>query len=451
MTFSWFTRAAVVGTVVAAVSASPLLAQDSTDFALRGDTAFTVDRIVAVVGNEPILASQVQEQFFTTLAQAQGAHLATAADSARLRTDVLNQLVNEELLVQAAKRDTAVKVSDQDVTDAVNQNYKRVRSQFTSEVDFQRELKQSGFATVDEYRRYLSDTQRRTLLREGLLTRLRETKKLKPVNPTEAEMRDAFEQGKAQLGERPATVGFQQIVIAPKPSDSARVRAFQLADSIARSLRAGGDFATAAKRFSQDPGSKDQGGDLGWTRRGTLDRKFEAAALSLRPGMISNPVETGFGVHVIQLERTEPTSIHARHILIIPVTTPENVDSARALAARVATSLKQGASFDSLQAQYHDEAEEKRADDVPVDQLPAAYKDAVSASDSGAVVGPFDLTGPDGRLKFAILRITRRRAAGEITYDDVRTQLRSRLAENLATQRYLDHLRQSTYVDIREP
>ena len=57
----------------------------------------------------------------------------------------------------------------------------------------------------------------------------------------------------------------------------------------------------------------------------------------------------------------------------------------------------------------------------------------------------------DGRLKFAILRITRRRAAGEITYDDVRTQLRSRLAENLATQRYLDHLRQSTYVDIREP
>ena len=451
MTLRWLTRATVMGAVVAAVSASPLPAQDSTGYVLRGDTAFTVDRIVAVVGNEPILASQVEEQFFTTLAQAQGVHLATAADSARMRADVLDQLVNEELLVQAAKRDTAVKVSDQDVTDAVNQNYKRVRGQFTSEVDFQRELKQSGFATVDEYRRYLADSQRRTLLREGLLARLRETKKLKPVNPTEAEMRDAFEKGRAQLGERPATVGFQQIVIAPKPSDSARVRAFQLADSIARSLRVGGDFATAAKRFSQDPGSKDQGGDLGWTRRGTLDRKFEAAALSLRPGMISNPVETGFGFHVIQLERTEPTSIHARHILIIPVTTPENVDSARALSARVAASLKQGASFDSLQAQYHDEAEEKQADEVPLDQLPAAYKDAIAESDSGAVVGPFDLTGPDGRLKFAILRITRRRAAGEITYDDVRTQLRSRLAENLATQRYLDHLRQSTYVDIREP
>jgi peptidyl-prolyl cis-trans isomerase SurA len=450
MTFRWIIRPVLAATLAAAL-AWPLVAQDSTGNAVRADTSFSVDHIVAVVGTEPILASQVEEQFFTALSQPQAPHVTTAADSAHLRSDVLDQLVNEELLVQAAQRDTAVKVRDQDVTDAVDQSYKRVRSQFTSEVDFQRELKQSGFATVDEYRRYLADNQRRTLLREGLLSRLRDTKKLKPVNPTEAELRTAFDKGKAQLGERPATVSFQQIVIAPRPSDSARSRAFQLADSIAQGLRLGGDFATAAKRFSQDPGSKDQGGELGWTRRGVLDRKFESAALALKLGMISNPVETGFGFHVIQLEGTEPTSIRARHILIVPETTPENVDSARALAARIAGEIRQGASFDSMQTRYHDDAEEKQASDVPLDQLPAAYKTAMAEADSGAVVGPFDLTGPDGRLKFAIVRVTRRRAAGEITFDDVRAQLRTSLADNLATQRYLEHLRQSTYVDIREP
>jgi peptidyl-prolyl cis-trans isomerase SurA len=432
-----------------AALAAPLGAQQPLGL-VSGDTTFTVDRIVAIVGNEPILESQLQEQFFTSLPTA-GTTLATAADTAAFRQDMLTQMVNEELLVQAARRDTAVKVSETDVSSSVDQSYKQVRGQFKSEVDFQKELHSAGFASVDEYRQFLADRQRRTLLVQGLLARLRETKKLKPVNPTEAELRDAFNARKPQMGQRPATITFRQIVIAPRASDSARAQAFRLADSIAIALRAGGDFATAARRFSQDPGSKDQGGDLGWTRRGTLDPKFEAAALSLKPGMVSNPVETSFGVHVIQLERTEGASIHARHILIIPATTEANVDSARALAGRVADSLRHGAAFDSLQARFHDPGEEKEAADVSIDQLPDTYTKAIADADSGAVVGPFDLTGPDGRLKFAILRIDGRRAAGEIQFQDVKEQLRTSLAENLGTERYIDQLRRSTYLDIRTP
>jgi peptidyl-prolyl cis-trans isomerase SurA len=364
---------------------------------------------------------------------------------------MLTQMVNEELMVQAARRDTAVKVNETDVSASVDQSYKQARSQFKSEVDFQKELHAAGFASVDEYRQFLADRQRRTLLVQGLLARLRETKKLKPVNPTEAEMRAAFDAQKPHLGQRPATISFQQIVLPPRASDSARASAFRLADSIAVALRLGGDFATAARRFSQDPGSKDQGGDLGWTRRGTLDPKFEAAALALKPGMISNPVESSFGVHVIQLERTEGASLHARHILIIPTTTQANVDSARALAGRLADSLRHGAPFDSLQARFHDPGEEKEATDVSLNQLPEVYTKAIADADSGAVVGPFDLTGPDGRVKFAILKIIRRRPAGDIQFEDVKDQLRSSLADNLGTERYLDQLRRSTYLDIRAP
>lgn len=450
MVSRWLMRSVGAAAMLAAAFTSRLNAQDSTGFTLQGDTTFAVDRIVAVVGNEPILSSQVDEQLFTALSSEGGPKPTTAADTARLKQSILMQLVNDELLVQQARRDTAVKVTDEDVNQAVDQRYKNVRSQFTSEVDFQNELHKSGFTSVDDYRRFLADQQRRVLLRQKLMDRLQETKKLKPVNPTDAELRKAFNDLKGQMGERPATVTFQQLVIAPRASDSAKARTFQLADSIAQALRAGGDFATAAKRFSQDPGSKDQGGDLGWVRRGTFDRKFEAAALSLKPGTISNPVETSFGVHVIQLERAEPNSLHARHILLVPPTTAANVDSARVLAQRLADSARAGVPFDSLQARYHDESEEKQASDIPIDQLPDAYKTALaSAGDSATFIGPFELPGPDGRVKFDLLHITGRRPAGPITFDDVQAQLRSKVADNLATERYLDHLRRSTYVDIR--
>ena len=78
--------------------------------------------------------------------------------------------------------------------------------------------------------------------------------------PTEAEMRSYFDANKGSLGSRPATISFRQIVVTPKPSAEAKARTKAQADSIVLELRRGADFATAARRFSQDPGSKDQGG-----------------------------------------------------------------------------------------------------------------------------------------------------------------------------------------------
>ena len=83
-------------------------------------------------------------------------------------------------------------------------------------------------------------------------------------------------------------------------------------------LRRGADFATAAKRFSQDPGSKDQGGSLNWFRRGVMVPEFERVAFALKPGVVSDPVESPFGFHIIQVERLQPAEVQARHILLVP-------------------------------------------------------------------------------------------------------------------------------------
>src|SRR5215216_4752390 len=173
-----------------------------------------VDRVVAVVGNRPVLSSQVDEEVFSR--QSQGQPPPKDPDSLlTVRKQVIASIVDEELLVQQAQRDTAIKVTDQEIADGVEQQVRKVRGGFTSEVDYKNELKKAGFGTPEEYRRYLTDQQRRAAFQNRLIEKLRQDGKLKPVPPTEQEMRAYFEEQKGNLGNRPATIGFRQIVIAP--------------------------------------------------------------------------------------------------------------------------------------------------------------------------------------------------------------------------------------------
>ncbi len=412
------------------------------------DTAVVVDRVVAVVGNRPVLASQVDEELFSR--QSQGQRLPDDADSiAAIRKQIVASIVDEELLVQQAQRDTSIKVTDQEVADGVEQQVRKVRENFQSEVDYRNELKKAGFGTPEEYRRWLTDQQRRAAFQNRLIDKLRQEGKLKPVSPTEQEMRAYFNEQKGSLGARPATISFRQIVIAPRPSPGAKARTRQQADSIVLELRRGADFATAAKRFSQDPGSKDQGGSLNWFRRGVMVPEFERVAFALKPGVVSDPVESPFGYHIIQVERVQPGEVQARHILLIPDIDSVHVDSARVLADSVRKLVLRGASFDSLQRAFHDPSAERQADNVPEDKVPEAYVKAIGTADSGAVTPVIRLPGAGTREQFVIVQVTGRRTQGDIRYEDVRDRIRDQVGQQLAIRRYIDRLRHSTYVDVR--
>ncbi|MEO8139198.1 MAG: peptidylprolyl isomerase [Gemmatimonadota bacterium] len=408
-----------------------------------------VDRVVAVAGDVPILSSQVEEEIFTQRAQ-NGQVPKTLSAFHDLCRSVISDLIDAEVMVQVAERDTTIKVSDSEISDGVEQQFHNVRQRFTSEVDFKNELARSGFQTPEEFRRWLTDSQRKAAFRNRLISKLKEDGKLKPVQPTEREMRAYFEQYQDQLPARPATLSFRNIVISPKASAPARDRTLAQADSIVAELRKGADFATAAKRFSQDPASKEQGGDLGWFRRGIMVPEFDAIVFRLRPGVISDPVETPFGFHIIQVQRIQPAEVQARHILLMPEIEAADADSADSLALRVSDQLRHGASFDSLAKLYHDPGEEREAEDVPVTQLPDEYKEGIGTADSGQVVAPFAIRKVMGlRRKYVVLEVTSRRTEGAIRYEDVKEQIRKKLSDDLATRRYLDRLRRATYVDIR--
>jgi peptidyl-prolyl cis-trans isomerase SurA len=391
----------------------------------------------------------VDEELFSR--QAQGVKLPTEPGPLEaVRRQVVSSIVDEELLVQQATRDTTIQVTDQEVADGVEQQVRKVRGNFTSEVDYRNELKKAGFLTPEEYRRWLTDQQRRAALQNRLIDGLRSAGKLKPVAPTEQEMRKFFEDQKGNLGTRPATISFRQIVVTPKPTAAAKARARAQADSIVLELRRGADFATAARRFSQDPGTRDQGGSLNWFRRGVMVPEFERVAFSLKPGVVSDPVESPFGYHIIQVERTQPAEVQARHILLTPAIDSANVARARGLAARLSDLIAKGVSFDSLQRIHHDPSGgEREAENVPADKLPEAYAKVIAGADSGAIVPVFTLKGTGDREQFVVLQVTGRRSQGEIRYEDVKDRIRQQLGQELAIRRYIDQLRKATYVDMR--
>ncbi len=410
--------------------------------------ARTIDRVVAIVGTRAILASDIDQRVVEF--QAQGGQVPDdSAGRAAVRRQVFERMIDEELLVQQAQRDTAVKVTEQEVLDQVEQTYQNVRKQFSSETEFQAQLRQVGLGSVEEWRRRLTEEQRRAILQQRLLEALRQRGRLRPIPPTDAQMREFWEQNRAQQPRRPPSAAFRQVVMTARPDSAAKARARQLAESLTVELRRGADFAGVAKRFSADSGTREQGGELGWFRRGLMVPEFEDVAFRLRPGQISDPVETPLGFHIIQVERVQPAEILARHVLIQATVTPAQVALARARADSVHAAFAAGASFDSLARRYADPTEPKLAEDAPITQLPPEYQ-TVFAGDTTLGLKPVLTIGADTpRPKFVVLEVTKRHGEGELTFEDVKLRIREILSQDLAVRHYVDQLRRQTYIDRR--
>lgn len=425
------------------LAGTPLTAQEPT--------YQTVDRIAAVVGTKPIMLSRVNEELNLVLAEMQRTGRPIPTDSAELRQyrlQILERLIEDELLVQQATRDTMVRVQEPQVQSATDAAMQQMRGQFPSELDFRRELQRAGLGTPEEYRRFVMDQVRRDLLKQQLIQRMRERQELRPIPPTDEEIRAYYESTKAQQPRRPATVSFRAVIVRPQPSPQARAAARAQADSILLAIRTGADFATMATRFSDDPGSAQDGGDLGWFRRGRMVPEFEAAAFRLRPGQISNVVETPFGFHIIRVDRIEPAEVKARHILIAPELSDADLAAAEARADSVVTALRAGAALDSLLSRYHDPLEQSLFEDVPPANLGTSLQQAVQGALPGDVIGPVRMD-EQGRVRFAAVLFESSRPEGEYTYAELYEQLRQSLSEGSGVRRLVEDLRKATYVDIR--
>ena len=436
---------------LAAGLAAPLAAQVTVPAQNASNvTTLPLDRVVAVVGDVIITQSALQERVI----EKRQTGVTPPADSAGLSkflAGIVNELVDEELLLQKAK-DIKIEVPDADVASTVDKQYKDIRKRFNTESEFRAELAKAGYGTPDEYRRFMTDQVKRSETITRTIRKLKEDGKISQANITDAEIAEAFERNKATLPKREASVAWRQIIIAPKPSAKNKEIARAKAESLLVELQNGGDFELLAKRESSDPGSKENGGDLGWNRRGRMVPEFDRWMFSLPPGQLSPVVETAFGYHIIRVDRVNPSEVKARHILISPKIDSADVARAHLEADSVAAALKAGQPFDTLAKKHHDfksGEETTLLTPYPRAQLPTAYQQGFAARAAKDVV-VFPIPGSGNvPTKFVVAQIASVEEGGDMTLGEVKEKFRQRLAEEGGVRRLLDALKKGTYVAIR--
>ena len=443
-----------IAALLTAVSSAPAQVTATAPPALQASvtqSAIPLDRVVAVVGDVVITQANLQERIIQKRQDGVRFPTDSAGWNAFLRS-VVFEIVDEELLILKAK-DLKVEVPETDIASTVDKQYKDVRKKFSSDAEFRSELAKAGYGSPEEYKKFVGDGIRRNETVTRTIKKLREDGKITQANVTDAEVADAYERNKASMPKREAAVTWRQIIITPKPSAAAKEVARVKAESILAELKRGADFEKLAKRESMDPGSKDNGGDLGWNRRGRMVPVFDRWMFALPPDVLSPVIETPFGYHIIRVDRAQPAEVKARHILISPKVDSADVARAKLEADSVVAALKAGTAFDSLAKKHHDFAsgeETTLLTPFPRSQLPPAYQTAFTDKLARDVV-EFQIAGNTNvPAKFVVAQIASVESGGDVTLSEVKERFRARLAEEGGIKRLMEGLRKGTYVSVHD-
>lgn len=262
-----------------------------------------VDKIVAIVGEEIILKSDIENEFLSE--QSQG----IISSSSDYRTDILEKQLIQKLLVAQAKIDSIV-VTEDEVEAEVNS-----RIQYFTNVLGSKERVESYFnKTLIDIKNDLRAPTREKLIAESMQQHI-----VDKIRSTPSEIKAYYKKlAKDSLPDIPDKYEIQQIVLKPTVSDAEkerlrdRLRSFR--DQI---LNGEKTFNTLAVLYSED-GASSRGGELGYMSKTEMVPEFAEAAFNLKPGKISKIVETEFGFHIIQLIDRQGEKINVRHIILQP-------------------------------------------------------------------------------------------------------------------------------------
>ncbi len=272
-----------------------------------------VDKIVAIVGEEIILKSDIENEFLSE--QSQG----VISSSSDYRADILEKQLIQKLLVAQAKIDSIV-VTEDEVEAEVNN-----RIQYFTSVLGSKERVESYFnKSLVDIKNDLRAPTREKLIAESMQQHI-----VDKIRSTPSEIKSYYKKlAKDSLPDIPDKYEIQQIVLKPTVSDAEkerlrdRLRSFR--DQI---LNGEKTFNTLAVLYSED-GASSRGGELGYMSKTEMVPEFAEAAFNLKPGKISKIVETEFGFHIIQLIDRQGEKINVRHIILQPKVTDEEREEA---------------------------------------------------------------------------------------------------------------------------
>ncbi|HQV96967.1 MAG: peptidylprolyl isomerase [Saprospiraceae bacterium] len=374
-----------------------------TCFVFQGYTQL-VDKVIAKVGSEYILLSEIEEEFAYAKSKDPGV-------SDDIKCVILDNMIAQKLVIYHAKIDS-VEITDAEVETQLDYRFESVLRQMNGDEAF---FEEYYGASVAEMKERYRDDQKHKILAEKMQHKL-----ISEIEITPKEVEKFFKNVPSDsLPYFKSEMEISEIVSLPLVNDVERQKALDKIKILREKVINGTEtFADIATKNSQDPGSAARGGDLGFAKRGVYVPEFEATVFSLAKDEISDIIETEFGYHFIQLIERRGNSVRARHVLIKPEITQADLDKTKVLL----DSVRQLITIDSLS--FENAVKKYSVKSVPsyanggrvknqnsnntffaADDLDPDTYFAIYDLKPGAISKPMLITMPDGKKAYRLIQL----------------------------------------------
>lgn len=420
-----------------------------------------LDGIAAVVNDDVVLQSDVEEKLILFLQSLGGRAEPDSAQIDTLRAQILDRLIEDKLILGEAKRQ-GITISDAELTKQTDAAIADVKRRLGGEQAFADQMKRENM-TLEAVRAKLKEEVR------GRLLQSRFVEKQFPQRPVpQAEAEKYFKDHPDKFPKVPGEVKVAVIQIPVTPDSASDLKGRAAAVAARKRIVAGEKFAKVAAEVSDDPNSKNAGGDLGFFPEGSMEPSFEQAAFAQPLHTVSEPVKTPYGWHLIEaLERDTVKTVagkdsldadgrpvreaHVRHILVRVPVDEDDAKRAKDLADRVRGEAVKGTDFGTLVRRYSKY-------DGPADEngalgfiSVATLQDHIRAGLDTLEIGQISEAMPN-QVGFNIFKLLDRKPERDYTLDEVRAQLPRAVGEIKAQENfaaYMKTLRAKSNVQIR--
>jgi peptidyl-prolyl cis-trans isomerase SurA len=279
----------------------------SLSLAWSQPAALPIDKVVAKVGNNVVLLSEIQSQKLQAIQE----KMEVTRD---LECSILEELMYQNLLINQAELDSVI-ITDQQVDAEMEQRLRVIENQIGSREELEKFYGKKVAQIKEEFR---------PAIRKRLTAQEMERTITSDVSISPREVKEFFEKTpEDSLPYINSKIGLQQIVVYPEITEADKKKTFNQLETIRKQIESGDKtFRSMAAVYSQDPGSRSKGGEIK-ASRGQMVKEFEATAFSLKPGELSQVFETEYGFHIMLMEERLGDDYRCRHILLIPEVSEE--------------------------------------------------------------------------------------------------------------------------------
>ena len=409
----------------------------------------TIDKIVAVIGDEIVLQSDIETQYIQYLSQGY-------TDKNAVKCQITEDILYQRLLVHQAKIDS-IDVSE----DEVNKELERRLSTFISELGSKAALEEYFGKSINDIKSEFYD-----LIYNQILSQRMQSNITSSVNITPKEVKSFYQEleNAENLPIIPTKFQISQIVKIPEISPNEKSRIRKKLISFRDRINNGEDFKVLATLYSDDTESAKNGGELGFVNRGDLVPEFESKAFALKGNEISEVIETKFGYHIIQLIDRRGESINVRHILMKPKISSVSLFEAKNQLEKVESLINDGIlNFEDASKNHSEDVSKNNGGLLinsqtgsslfTIDQLSPNIRYLVEKMNEGDMSSISQYVMSDGMKAYRIIKINRKIDEHRANLVDDFSQIND-LALNTKKQNkiseWIEHKISNTYIRLTE-